>query len=170
MRNLVCICVQPGSIVSQAEFHGDGISVLECRYVYVWYHGWACRIYELAPAVLNHPPWRLLLLMLPPPSLQLFSTALCSPHSVPSDVFSRREGQQTPLRGDSLGFMQVWPQAGRPGSAMLLAGVQALPSLSISSSSLSLGKFLLNWKNSRSVLPSLHHRIAGVQVLVACYT
>lgn len=27
MRNLVSVCVQPGSIVSQAEFHGDGILV-----------------------------------------------------------------------------------------------------------------------------------------------
>ena len=170
MRNLVCICVQPGSIVSQAEFHGDGISVSECRYMYVWYHGWARRIYEWAPTVLNHPPWRLFLLMLLPPSPQLYSTALCSPHNVPSDVFSRREGQQTPLGGGSLGFMQVWPQSGRPGSVMLLAGVQALPLLSISSSSLALGKFLLNWKNSRSVLPLLLHQIAGVQVLTACYT
>ena len=91
-------------------------------------------------------------------------------HTVFPQMFSVEEkASKSPWEG-TLGFMQVWPQSGRPGSGMLLAGVQALPLLSISSSSLALGKFLLNWKNSRSVLPLLLHRIAGVQVLIACYT
>lgn len=169
MRNLVCVCVQPGSIVSQAEFHGDGILVSECRYMYMCYHGWACRIYERHPWCWTIPLegcsyWCFCLhhrSFIPLPS------AL---HTVFPQMFSVEEkASKSPWEG-TLGFMQVWPQSGRPGSGMLLAGVQALPLLSISSSSLALGKFLLNWKNSRSVLPLLLHRIAGVQVLIACYT